>query len=60
MLKPCKTLLINTAIALENVQRNKKKEKGEFTGCQVSSKEDATWPFFLLKEILQGCRACRF
>jgi hypothetical protein len=38
MLKPCKTLLINTAIALENVQRNKIKEKGEFTGCQVSSK----------------------
>jgi hypothetical protein len=22
---------------LENVQMNKKKEKGEFTGCQVSS-----------------------
>ncbi len=24
-------------IDLENVQMNKKKEKGEFTGCQVSS-----------------------
>jgi phage anti-repressor protein len=25
-------------IDLKNVQMNKKKEKGEFTGCQVSSK----------------------
>jgi hypothetical protein len=24
------------AVHLENVQRNKKKEKGEFTGCQGS------------------------
>ncbi len=24
-------------VDLENVQRNKKKEKGEFPGCQVSS-----------------------
>jgi hypothetical protein len=33
--QPCKTLLINT-VDLENVQRDKIKEKGEFTGCQVS------------------------
>jgi hypothetical protein len=36
LMKPCKTLFIHT-VDLENVQMNKKREKGEFTGCQVSS-----------------------
>jgi hypothetical protein len=33
MMQPYKTLFINTLVDLENVQRNKKKEKGEFKGC---------------------------
>jgi hypothetical protein len=37
MMNPCKPLIINTIVDLENVQRNKKKEKGEVTGHQVSS-----------------------
>jgi hypothetical protein len=36
-MKPCKTLFTNTPIDLENVRKNKKKEKGEVTGPQVSS-----------------------
>jgi hypothetical protein len=30
-MQPCKTLFIKYTVDLENVQRNKKKEKGEFT-----------------------------
>jgi len=37
MMKPCEPLLINTFVNLENEQRNKRKEKGEVTGHQVSS-----------------------
>jgi hypothetical protein len=35
-MQPYKSLFINTLVDLEHVQRNKKKEKGEFRGCQVS------------------------
>ncbi len=37
-MQPYKTLFIKTLKIWKNVQRNKKKEKGEFTGHQVSSK----------------------
>jgi len=35
--KAIENFIYKHAIDLENVQKNKKKEKGEFTGCQVSS-----------------------
>jgi hypothetical protein len=36
-MQPCKILFIKHIEDLENVQRNKEKEKGESAGCQVSS-----------------------
>jgi hypothetical protein len=37
MMKPCKTFIYEDTIDLENVQRNKKKEKREFIGFQISA-----------------------
>jgi hypothetical protein len=52
LMKPCKTLFIHT-MDLKNVQKNMKKEKGEFIGHQVSSNKMSkslhvkNWPLLL-------------